>query len=649
MGDATGTVDTMTMPGARRERLLYGSHFGDFGMRMLLLALLAALTLGAQTPALHLDMAGEWRIQTGDNPDFARMDFDDRAWMVKRLPWRGLRPRPMWWLRREVAVPEWADLSTLVLTLGGMNEVYEVFVNGTRIAAVGKHSIFQEAIARPRSFPIPAGVISSGNRRCVIALRLWRSGWGTGPTRNPENDAGPYLLTSTINAPADAGAASMLRRERAGLPGILAMTVDATLALLLTLGFLLQRERKDLLLLAGLLAAEAFTNAGDFVSVANDLTHGAAMIFPVGRSLRALLLAYFAASCLGVESRWFRMAAWVPLLYHLFRQAQIAAAGTVTESRIISNRYLAMALLASIALLAGQSLYQAVRRKAWQEATLPLGILLFAGLNVFRYDILPLAQAQLEWAGMLIYPENFVLTAVALMVTVHLLRDFGAARQRLTGELEAARAVQQLLLPVGRVAGSEFEIDAEYRPAQEVGGDFYQVLVRDNSARMVLVGDVSGKGLKAAMMVSVVTGILRNEKSGSPGAVLAALNDGLAGHTGGGFVTCCCARFDADGSVTIANAGHLSPYCDGHEVAVQAELPLGIAAGVAYEESVVRGGSFTFVSDGVVEAENARRELFGFERTREISMKPARQIAEAAKAWGQTDDITVVTVRRSYA
>ena len=130
---------------------------------------------------------------------------------------------------------------------------------------------------------------------------------------------------------------------------------------------------------------------------------------------------------------------------------------------------------------------------------------------------------------------------------------------------------------------------------------------------MVLVGDVSGKGLKAAMLVSVCVGILRNVESSSPAQILAALNRGLVGHTGGGFVTCCCARFDADGTVTIANAGHPSPYVDGREV----------------------------------EAESAQRELFGFDRTREISTRSAQEIAEAAKAWGQNDDITVVTVRRN--
>ena len=219
-------------------------------------------------------------------------------------------------------------------------------------------------------------------------------------------------------------------------------------------------------------------------------------------------------------------------------------------------------------------------------------------------------------------------------------------RQRMSGELASAAEVQSLLLTSLPAAGDLFRIEPVYLPASEVGGDFYQILERADGARVVLVGDVSGKGLKAAMLVSVCVGILRREESSSPGEILTALNRGLAGRTGGGFVTCCCARFDADGNVTIANAGHPSPYCDGREVAVEGGLPLGIVPGVEYAEFVTRGEQFTFVSDGVVEAANAAGELFGFDRTREMSGKSAAEIATAAKAWGQNDDITVVTVGR---
>jgi serine phosphatase RsbU (regulator of sigma subunit) len=148
------------------------------------------------------------------------------------------------------------------------------------------------------------------------------------------------------------------------------------------------------------------------------------------------------------------------------------------------------------------------------------------------------------------------------------------------------------------------------------------------------------------MLVAVAVGAAGSAKSASPAAVLSTINQALLGRTGGGFVTACCARFDPDGRMTIANAGHLPPYCDGQEVAIAGGLPLGLAAEVAYEEAIHSGERFTFVSDGLVEAENAQRELFGFERAKEISLKSAREIADAAKAWGQNDDITVVTVRR---
>ncbi len=220
-------------------------------------------------------------------------------------------------------------------------------------------------------------------------------------------------------------------------------------------------------------------------------------------------------------------------------------------------------------------------------------------------------------------------------------------QERLAQEMRAGAEMQELLLPAGNVNVPGFGIEAAYFPMSEVGGDFYWTRAEADGGLLVVVGDVSGKGLKAAMLVSVTIGMLRLQRTSSPSAILATLNDGLAGHMGGGFVTCVCARFDPDGQATIASAGHPSPYADGQELPVAAGLPLGIAAGTGYDEFVTRFFHLTLVSDGVVESENAQRELFGFDRTREISTKSAQEIAEAAKAWGQTDDITVVTVRRN--
>jgi serine phosphatase RsbU (regulator of sigma subunit) len=179
-----------------------------------------------------------------------------------------------------------------------------------------------------------------------------------------------------------------------------------------------------------------------------------------------------------------------------------------------------------------------------------------------------------------------------------------------------------------------------------VGGDFFQFAPIDGGGLLVLVGDVSGKGLRAAMLVSLIVGAFRNRHSDQPGEILGELNAVLAGQMDGGFVTACCARFELSSGLAIANAGHPAPYCDAREAEVEAGLPLGLVRDASYQESVAPGNRFTFVSDGVVEAENAQRQIFGFDRTREISTRPAAEVAEAARAWGQNDDITVVTVRR---
>jgi serine phosphatase RsbU (regulator of sigma subunit) len=117
----------------------------------------------------------------------------------------------------------------------------------------------------------------------------------------------------------------------------------------------------------------------------------------------------------------------------------------------------------------------------------------------------------------------------------------------------------------------------------------------------------------------------------------------------GGFITCVCARVTEHGEVTLANAGHLSPYRNGEELPVCPGLPLGIVPEQTYEERAFQldpGDRLTLLSDGVLEAKNASGELFGFERTLAISAQTAESIAGAALKFGQEDDITVLTLAR---
>lgn len=224
----------------------------------------------------------------------------------------------------------------------------------------------------------------------------------------------------------------------------------------------------------------------------------------------------------------------------------------------------------------------------------------------------------------------------------------------LEAEMAAAREVQDVILPESGEFFPGYRVESVYRPAQQVGGDFFQILPVGNAGLLIVVGDVAGKGLPAAMLVSMLVGSIRvvAEDSHDPVLILRKLQDRLMGRTRGGFCTALAACIDDNGLVTIANAGHLSPYLDGREIELQGAFPLGIVSGAQYEATSFRlrpGSRLTFYSDGVVEAMNEKGELFGFDRAKAISIEPASAIVEAAVKFGQSDDITVVTVERLAA
>jgi serine/threonine protein phosphatase PrpC len=238
----------------------------------------------------------------------------------------------------------------------------------------------------------------------------------------------------------------------------------------------------------------------------------------------------------------------------------------------------------------------------------------------------------------------------AMAMQIHKINQrFRDEQERLRGEMEAARHVQELLVPSQSINVPGFDIDASYHPATEVGGDFFQLFSTSNDALLLVVGDVSGKGMKAALLVSVIVGALQNRQSDAPGALLSQLNAVLLSRSQGGFTTCSCALFTADGFLTIASGGHLAPYRNGEEVATPSGLPLGIDGDAHWTELRIElepGDRMMWVSDGVVEARNGKRDLLGFQRAQELSTRTASEIAEAARQFGQEDDITVVSVTR---
>jgi serine phosphatase RsbU (regulator of sigma subunit) len=251
---------------------------------------------------------------------------------------------------------------------------------------------------------------------------------------------------------------------------------------------------------------------------------------------------------------------------------------------------------------------------------------------------------------------KFVLLATIIYAVWDQLSRELAQQQRVNAELKAAHEVQTVLVAAEERGAPGYAVASVYRPASEVGGDFFQVIPLHEDGTLIVAGDVSGKGLRAAMTVSLIVGAVRTlvEQDPSPAAVLAGLNRRLIGRTQGGFATCCAVRIHPTGHAILANAGHCQPYLDGREVELPAGLPLGLVEGMTYDEIAVEiddGHQFTLVSDGVVEARNHHGELYGFERLSQLmSERPsAEHVANTAIDFGQDDDITVLTVTRLAA
>jgi GAF domain-containing protein len=214
-------------------------------------------------------------------------------------------------------------------------------------------------------------------------------------------------------------------------------------------------------------------------------------------------------------------------------------------------------------------------------------------------------------------------------------------------ELHAASTVQQLLLQSASRSIPGFQIDSVYLPASEVGGDFYFVSSAPDGSLTAIVGDVSGKGITAAMRVAMILGVLRRETAYDPGNILSELNNALIVQGQLGFTTACCIRISLSGDFVLANAGHIAPYISGCEITTAPALPLGLVADQTYE--LVHGRltiaeRLVMLSDGVPEARSQNGELYGFERLSALTMMSAQEIAEAAQAFGQEDDITVLTL-----
>jgi serine phosphatase RsbU (regulator of sigma subunit) len=244
-------------------------------------------------------------------------------------------------------------------------------------------------------------------------------------------------------------------------------------------------------------------------------------------------------------------------------------------------------------------------------------------------------------------------------------------RERIEQELRVARLIQQTLLPKHVPDLPGYQLAAYYQPAREVGGDFYDFLDLDDGHLGLVVGDVTDKGVPAAIVMATTRTMLRAsaQRLDSPGEVLKRVNDVIVTDIPPNmFITCLYAILDPEtGLLRFANAGHDLPYRrrtagGGAEELRATGMPLGLLPGMSYEEKEIvlqRGDSVLFYSDGLVEAHDPEREMFGFPRLQGLvgahrSDGPAMVnflLSELARftgdQWEQEDDITLVTLDRS--
>jgi sigma-B regulation protein RsbU (phosphoserine phosphatase) len=606
-------------------------------------------------PVASLD--GLWRFHTGDNPAWADPNFDDSQWPL-------LRSDEAWgeqgyknyggfaWYRFTVAVPEGSRNWSIYL--GPMETGYQLFVDGRLAGSFGPILNSRNYAASGRVFAISRAAAASGPRTFHIAIRAWHSPvWAD---YVPGGFFGSsYFGDSRLIAQRAATARSL---QWNGLVDEYTYAVLGTLVGFVVLVlFFIRREEREYLWFALLLLANA-------IDIGLDISRLLALIpLPISDFIDASVesaallaaLAFFSVVLRAPRSRtWWFVAAMVfispPTVFlYVFNISSVGIAGLLGTLAVLPATVWILVTLLKRALQRDRdALILLVPTLLWQGFPFIDSILLITWQLGWQ-----------RWTSHWVFPlltKPFVLmpgpaigTIFIFALLLFLIRRFSLARQeetRLSSEFESARNIQSLLIPAKPPITPGFAIESIYLPASEVGGDFFQIMPASDGSLLVVVGDVSGKGLKAAMTVGAIIGALRGCSVRKPAEVLAHLNRVLHGQITG-FVTCTAALIAANGNMTLANAGNLAPYCNGQELNVESGLPLGITPDVCYSETTFQlnpNDRLTFVSDGVVEATNKRRELFGFHRTQAISTQPASAIAEAAKQFGQNDDITVLTL-----
>jgi Stage II sporulation protein E (SpoIIE) len=642
-----------------------------------------SITLGHSAVALN----GPWKFHIGDNPQWASPSFNDSSWETTDVgvaadsydPEQGTPGYvPGWtgkghpgysgyaWYRIRIHLSS-ANEPLSLLAPSDVDDSYQIFINGHLIGSFGDFSgsLPTVYITEPRMFRIPASVLQdSPDGNLDIAFRFYMAPRELlqilpGGMHDP-----PYIGYSSAIEPVYHVKWESQYRETASAAASVLIYLLFTLLILMLYAF----DRTDRILMWPLSACAVsgldallvcFVNTSLLLTALYQVYAGAILISAF-RALWAITWwAYFGLQ----QKKWIRNAV---ILLTILETAKdllfpwLTTSGPKAPHFIFTAYFTGSYILDTVAfVLLILIVYFGIRQAQKIDWMLLLAVIFF-GLPTLNpvYRTLHIRTAWFPF-GLNLGLATITSLASLFCFSIVLMRRFRASQRRQQATLEdvrQAQEVQQVLIPEELPQVPGLTIESEYRPAREVGGDFFQIIPHPTDGSVLIVaGDVVGKGLKAGMLVAVLVGGIRGtvELNPDPVHMLQALNRRLMGR-GDAHATALAMRIAADGSVTLANAGHLPPYLNGKPVDMEGALPLGFVPD--FQPSITKfqlseGDRLLLVSDGIAEAMDAEGHLFGFERVEQmLAQQPnarplsATALADAAQKFGQEDDISVITI-----
>ncbi len=641
---------------------------------------------------------GPWNFTVGDSPIdpithqplWAEPDFDDLHWETVDLTPKSDTQNPItgasgyvpgwtarghagsWgyaWYRIRVRVDSGPDVHLALAGPAAVDDSYQVFDNGVLVGTFGDFSSSKPSnnYSRPMMFPLPqaAGGSSIASTRMathVIAFRMWMQPQTLSqPSEVGGFESAPFLGEAAAVAAIHQVLFDELIRTYLWQP--IEGMVFGLLSLVALSLVLFDRSDRVYLWIGGMLLLIAIDSfSGTFAVWTSSVS---SLYDQVSHEIVLFSLQY--AGWVMVWRAWFRQRRprWIPwsliplvLLLILSRALSENLFFTVVSSPVMAAAQTA-SLIARL-VLSAFLLYVVVKgiREQGIDGWLVLPAVLLAAVAEFTRELQSLGL-RASW-----FPFHVQITLsvasqllLVLVLAVLLVRRLilSIRRQRLMAlDVKQAQEVQRVILPEAGTTVPGLVIESEYRPALQVGGDFFQIIPHPaDGSVLVVAGDVAGKGLQAGMLVALLVGAIRStaETTYDPLALLQALNRRLLGRNDA-HATCLALIISSGGVVELANAGHLPPYLNGEPLAMEGALPLGMVESAEFSTArflLQPSDRLVITSDGLAEAMNPEGQLFGFARVQELvrAGKTSAELANAIQVFGQEDDISIITLTRA--